>query len=321
MALDSPIRKTWSWLYLRELKSSYIFKALANLALSYRVGIFGFPDGPGFPDQNLGILDVRKALEWVRDNIANFGGDASKIMMFGQSAGSMLLDMYSMAYPQDPIVSAIIGESGSANSGFALDNKNAKWNSVARSVGCSSGQASVECMRKKTEAEITKAVGNAGRSGVAGPFAPVVDSKVVWSRSGTIARQRQGLFAKVPYVFMVNSREMGVGDGPTFNCPANAAASARVQHSVPAWRVRFYGGGSTGHGAELPFVFGSKAGALSDYVMDTWAGFSKDPQNYLQKQNWPLYKPGGQIVAIGKGADTKAALEAASVVESGCGGF
>lgn len=223
-----------------------------------------------------------------------------------------------MAYAQDPIVAAIIGESGSSASGFALSNGGSKWNTVARGVGCPTGAAGLECMRKKSEADITKAVGSAGRSGVAGPFAPVVDGKTVWSNSQVASRQRQGLLAKVPYVFMVNSREMGVGDSMIFNCPANAAAAARTQYGVLAWRARFYGGGTSGHGAELAFVWGSKAGPLSDYMMNTWAAFAKDPKNALVKAGWPTYKSGGQIVAIGKGSSTQATTEPASVVESGC---
>lgn len=173
--------------------------AVSNLiiASSYRVGIYGFPDGPGLPDQNLGILDVRKAVEWVRDNIAKFGGDPSRVMLFGQSAGSMLIDMYTLAYTSDPLIHAAIGESGSATSGFALENKGAKWAKVAQALGCGSGAPSVDCLRTKADADIIKAVGNAGRSGVAGPFAPVVDGKLVWSNAEATSRAKKGLFAKV----------------------------------------------------------------------------------------------------------------------------
>jgi hypothetical protein len=199
----------------------------------------------------------------------------------------MLLDMYTMAFREDPIVHSIIGESGSATYGFARDNKGAKWLRVSQALGCGSGPPSVDCMRQKTEPQIMSAVGSAGRSSVAGPFSPVVDGKVVWSNSQYAIRAKRGLFAKAPYVFMVNIREMELGDAQTFNCPASKAAAARTQNGVPAWRVRFYGGGSTGHSAKLPLVFGSKAGALSDYVMDTWAGFARNPNDYLTKQGWP----------------------------------
>lgn len=45
------------------------------VVLNYRLNIFGFPNAAGLDDQNLGILDQRLALEWVRDNIGAFGGD------------------------------------------------------------------------------------------------------------------------------------------------------------------------------------------------------------------------------------------------------
>ena len=53
---------------------------------SYRINIFGFPGLPGM-DQNLGLLDQRLAIEWVSKNIAAFGGDPTRITIFGQSAG------------------------------------------------------------------------------------------------------------------------------------------------------------------------------------------------------------------------------------------
>src|SRR6266536_6669964 len=40
---------------------------------SYRLNIFGFPGAPN-TTQNLGLLDQRLAVEWVRDNVAAFGG-------------------------------------------------------------------------------------------------------------------------------------------------------------------------------------------------------------------------------------------------------
>jgi cholinesterase len=52
---------------------------------SYRLGIFGFPGITGIDglEQNAGLLDQRTAVEWVRDNIAAFGGDPKRITIFG----------------------------------------------------------------------------------------------------------------------------------------------------------------------------------------------------------------------------------------------
>ena len=64
------------------------------VALSYRLGVFGFLPafrelGEGFEDaSNLGILDLVTGLEWVRENVAAFGGDPALVTLFGQSAGA-----------------------------------------------------------------------------------------------------------------------------------------------------------------------------------------------------------------------------------------
>jgi cholinesterase len=51
------------------------------VAGNYRLSVFGFPGGPGLPDQNVGLLDQRAVVEWTRDNIAAFGGDPNKIVI------------------------------------------------------------------------------------------------------------------------------------------------------------------------------------------------------------------------------------------------
>lgn len=56
------------------------------VTFNYRVGIEGFAHIEGAP-ANRGLLDQVAALEWVRDNIASFGGDRGRVTLFGQSAG------------------------------------------------------------------------------------------------------------------------------------------------------------------------------------------------------------------------------------------
>lgn len=61
---------------------------------NYRVNFFGFPGAPFLEDINLGLLDQRLAIEWVRDNIAAFGGNPSRITIYGESAGGSSVDYY-----------------------------------------------------------------------------------------------------------------------------------------------------------------------------------------------------------------------------------
>jgi para-nitrobenzyl esterase len=63
------------------------------VTLNHRLNLFGYLylaklGGAEFADSgNVGQLDLVLALEWVRDNIAEFGGDPSRVMIFGQSGG------------------------------------------------------------------------------------------------------------------------------------------------------------------------------------------------------------------------------------------
>lgn len=62
------------------------------VTLNHRLNLLGFMDlsayGPEYAQSaNVGMLDIVAALEWLRDNIAAFGGDPGRVMIFGQSGG------------------------------------------------------------------------------------------------------------------------------------------------------------------------------------------------------------------------------------------
>ena len=62
------------------------------VTLNHRLNFLGFLDLSAYGERyaqsgNVGMLDIVAALEWVRDNIAAFGGDASRVLIFGQSGG------------------------------------------------------------------------------------------------------------------------------------------------------------------------------------------------------------------------------------------
>lgn len=62
------------------------------VSINHRLNVLGFLDLSAYGDEykysgNLGMLDIIAALEWIRDNIAKFGGDSNNITLFGQSGG------------------------------------------------------------------------------------------------------------------------------------------------------------------------------------------------------------------------------------------
>ncbi|KAH8814850.1 Alpha/Beta hydrolase protein [Xylogone sp. PMI_703] len=60
------------------------------VAMNYRLGLFGWMSGPTFQTDgtaNVGLYDQRLAIEWVKNNIAKFGGNPRKVTLIGESAG------------------------------------------------------------------------------------------------------------------------------------------------------------------------------------------------------------------------------------------
>ena len=91
---------------------------VVTVTINYRLGVDGFlhfgDDGPA----NRGLLDQVAALEWVRDNIAAFGGDPARVAVAGESAGAMsVVSLLSMPRAQGLFARAV-AQSGSGH--FAL---------------------------------------------------------------------------------------------------------------------------------------------------------------------------------------------------------
>jgi len=90
------------------------------VTINYRLGSFGFLelghlDSSYASSGNCGLLDQLAALEWVRDNIARFGGDPANVTVFGQSAGSMSISLLMASPRSDGLFHKAITQSGAAN--------------------------------------------------------------------------------------------------------------------------------------------------------------------------------------------------------------
>lgn len=92
------------------------------VTIAYRLGVMGFlhlshlEDGKDYTDsQNLGLLDQVKALKWVHENIAAFGGDPDNVTIFGESAGAASCSLIPLIKGSHQYFKRLIAESGSIN--------------------------------------------------------------------------------------------------------------------------------------------------------------------------------------------------------------
>jgi cholinesterase len=147
------------------------------------------------------------AVEWVKDNIQNFGGDPARMILFGQSAGSASVDHYAYSWASDPIVSGFIMESGAAGFGEALPLNNADgWYKVSDALGCGSkvtteSSAILSCLQSKGIEELLNAMGSY-------TFGPSVDN--ITGFADYPALSKAGSFAQLPILTGNNDFEAGL---------------------------------------------------------------------------------------------------------------
>ena len=146
------------------------------VVMNYRLNVFGFlSTGDSVIPGNFGLWDQKLALEWVRDNIADFKGDNSKITIFGESAGGFSVG-YQMLSPRNDrkLFQKAIAMSGT---GFSLPHYMRKTLKMSEEylkiLNCS--KSDVKCVRSKTTEELTAANTKMNKLMVDMAFYPVVD--------------------------------------------------------------------------------------------------------------------------------------------------
>jgi para-nitrobenzyl esterase len=176
------------------------------VSLNYRLARFGFFAHPALVDEgfggNFGFLDQIAALEWVRDNIAAFGGDPERVTVFGESAGGGAMHMLLQSPLARGLFHGVIIESGGGRSGVMPRPDLV----TAAAIGSEFVPGlTAEELRALPAEKVggNLSMANMGRSGYSGPM---IDGRT-YLGSSDIAAAAAGLYADVPVMLGANSAD------------------------------------------------------------------------------------------------------------------
>jgi len=205
------------------------FQDVIVVSVTYRLNAFGFLGSNDLRQHhrhgknkwstgNWGIQDQRLAMKWVQRNIVSFGGDPSRVMIFGQSAGAGSVATHLVTKKSWGLFSRAVMESGSYANWIAMDLKGSEknWKALTTMAKCKdenekekvegmSTSAVVDCMRRlpaSTLANLTGQLNVPCRDGCT--FAPVVDGVEMKKYPWELIAKRHGRAPNVPIMHGTN---------------------------------------------------------------------------------------------------------------------
>ncbi|KAF7880182.1 uncharacterized protein EAF01_012077 [Botrytis porri] len=167
-------------------------KPIIFVQVAYRVGGFGFLPGAEIladGSANLGLLDQRLGLQWVADNIASFGGDPSKVTIWGESAGAIsVFDQMALYGGDNTYKGKSLFRGAIMNSGT--------------SAGCSAAADTLTCLRGVPYSTLLNATnsvpGLLSYSSIALSYLPRPDGTALTKSPDLLLAS--GNWAKVPFI-------------------------------------------------------------------------------------------------------------------------
>ncbi|MCM1965415.1 carboxylesterase/lipase family protein [Streptomyces sp. G1] len=294
------------------------------VSVGYRLGVEGFLHLEDAPD-NRGVRDWIAALEWVRDNIAAFGGDPARVTIAGQSAGGGAVQTLLAVPSAQGLFRAAISVSGAVMDPQDRDLAEVVSALFATRAGVPATAAALRDLTDDELLDLQERLDWPGPERYGLPMvvlAPFADGELV------PAPVPQALVdgaagADVPLMLGFTAHEfhaMGpeVGHALTddlFRAPALALAEARAHAERPTWLYQFEWTatapgyeGLAHHCVDLPFVFDlldapgvaealgdDPPQPLADALHTSWVGFIRDLD---PGASWPRYTPDTRATRI-----------------------
>jgi para-nitrobenzyl esterase len=260
-------------------------RGIVVVTMSYRLGVFGSfahpelsAESPQKASGNYGLMDQTASLRWVRDNIAQFGGDPSKVTIAGESAGSFSVSAQMASPLAKGLFARAIGESGAFFSTTLATPTRAETEQSGVKFAETIGAKSLADLRALSATELLELASRPGvprfNANVDGYFFPKVPAQ-------TFAAGEQ---ARVPLLAGWNSEE------------SNGRSLLRGEPTPDSVRA-VYGRvfGARAAEAERHFPFGTTdeaAQSLTDLAGDRFIGFStwKWLEEHGRTSGQPVYR-------------------------------
>ncbi|KAL4905815.1 Alpha/Beta hydrolase protein [Aspergillus multicolor] len=191
------------------------------VSINYRLSAFGFLWGSGevatHGSANNGLRDQRLALSWIQENIGFFGGDASKVTIFGQSSGGLSVGKQLIAYGgrDEGLFRAAIMQSGGMAEKWPYNIKDPEvytrdlYMNLTTTTGCVDSANSFECLRELPIKSLSGALNISNTpvfSGTGlGPWLTQVDGDILLD--GPTESLDRGRFVPVPIMYTTTTDE------------------------------------------------------------------------------------------------------------------